>query len=132
MYLLDTNACIRILNSSSGPLIERLRGESSDQIRTCSVAKAELLCGARKSSRVTENLRVLRRFFDLIACVPFDDVCAEHHGPIRAELEREGTPIGPYDLMIASTAKAHDMTLVTHNVDEFARVVGLRVEDWER
>lgn len=132
MFMLDTNACIRILNTSKGPLIDRLRRETPERVRTCSVVKAELLYGARKSRRVAENLRLLERFFDVVACVPFDDRCAEHYGLIRAELEREGTPIGPYDLMIAATARAHDMTLVTRNVAEFARVVGLRVEDWER
>ncbi len=60
-----------------------------------------------------------------------DDQCAEHYGVIRAELERAGTPIGPNDLMIAATAKAHDITLVSHNTREFSRVVGLRLEDWE-
>ena len=63
--------------------------------------------------------------------LPFDDSCSEPYGRIRQELERLGTPIGAYDLMIAATAIAHDLTLVTHNIDEFARVVGLRYEDWE-
>jgi tRNA(fMet)-specific endonuclease VapC len=93
--------------------------------------KAELLYGARRSGRPADNLRALARFFEPIVCLPFDDECAERYGVLRGELERVGTPIGPTDLMIAATALAHDLVLVTHNVDEFSRVAGLRYEDWE-
>ncbi len=93
--------------------------------------KAELLFGARKSAKSAANLALLGRFFSTFESYPFDDQCAEHYGVIRAELARAGTPIGPNDLLIASVARTHDVTLVTHNVDEFIRVAGLRVEDWE-
>ena len=131
MYLLDTNACIRILNRTSEGLVRRLSVHEPTDIRLCSVVKAELFCGARRSKRVAENLTLLRRFFEPFVCLPFDDRCAEHFGLIRAELERSGRPIGPYDLMIAATARAHDLVLVTHNVREFSRVIGLQTEDWE-
>jgi tRNA(fMet)-specific endonuclease VapC len=55
----------------------------------------------------------------------------EQYGRIRSDLERAGTPIGPYDLMIAATALAHDLILVTNNTREFARVAGLQIEDWQ-
>jgi tRNA(fMet)-specific endonuclease VapC len=80
---------------------------------------------------VTQNLDLLRRFLAPYVCLPFDDLCAEHYGLIRADLERAGAPIGASDLLIAATARAHDLVLVTHNVREFSRVVGLRLEDWE-
>lgn len=131
MYLLDTNACIRILNGTSPSLIERLRSVSRSQVRLSSVVKAELLYGARKSSRVAENLRLLERFFETIASIPFDDRCADEYGLLREELDRAGTPIGPNDLLIAATARAHRAVLVTHNVREFSRVAELRIEDWE-
>lgn len=95
------------------------------------MVKAELLHGARRSSRVAENLRLLQRFFAPFPSLPFDDRCAEQYGLIRAELEREGRLIGPYDLMIAAIARTHDLVLVTHNAAEFARVAGLAIEDWE-
>ena len=63
--------------------------------------------------------------------LPFDDACAAEYGLLRADLGRAGTPIGANDLMIAAIARHHDVSVVTHNVDEFSRVVGLRVEDWE-
>ena len=132
MYLLDTNACIKILNSSSAELVERFRLQSPSAIRLCSVVKAELDYGARKSARPADNLRVLSDFFRPLVSLPFDDDCSKKYGVIRSELERMGQSIGPNDLMIASIATTHDLTLVTHNVDEFSRIVGLSWEDWER
>ena len=131
MYLLDTNACIRVLNGTSPSMIEHLRAVPRSLVRLSSVVKAELLYGARKSTRMAENLRLLERFFDTIASLPFDDRCAEEYGLLRDELDRAGTPIGPNDLLIAATARAHRATLVTHNVREFSRVAELRIEDWE-
>ncbi len=95
------------------------------------MVKAELLYGARKSTRKAENLRLLSRFFDTIASLPFDDRCAEEYGLLREELERTGTMIGPNDLLIAATARANRIVLVTHNVREFSRVAELQIEDWE-
>ena len=94
--------------------------------------KSELLYGARKSARVDENLRLLRRFFGPLVSLPFDDRCADEAGLIRLDLERSGRPIGPNDLLIAATARAHDLVLVTGHTREFGRVPGLRIEDWER
>ena len=131
MYLLDTNACIRVLNGTSPSLIEHLREVPRSLVRLSSVVKAELLYGARRSTRIAENLRLLERFFDTIASLPFDDRCAEEYGLLRDELDRAGTPIGPNDLLIAATARAHRAILVTHNVREFSRVAELRFEDWE-
>lgn len=131
MYLLDTNACIGILKGISPSLAERLRFVPRTQIRLSSVVKAELLYGARKSGRIADNLRLLEEFFGTVASLPFDDRCAEAYGLIREELERAGTPIGPNDLLIAATARAHSAVLVTRNVREFSRVTDLRIEDWE-
>ncbi|MBW2523403.1 MAG: type II toxin-antitoxin system VapC family toxin [Deltaproteobacteria bacterium] len=131
MYLLDTNVCIRLLNDSSPQVAKRFAAESPSTMRLCSVVKAELLYGARKSHRVDKVLHTLRRFFDPLSSLPFDDDAAEEYGRIRADLEVAGTPIGGHDLLIAAIARRHDATVVTHNTDEFSRVAGLRVEDWE-
>jgi len=132
LYLLDTNACIRILNNSSDSLVRRLCEKQPELIHLSSIVKAELLYGARHSACVGENLVLLNRFFAPFPSVSFDDRCAEQYGVIRAELAGLGTPIGPNDLMIAATARAHDLILVTHNTGEFHRVTGLQVEDWEQ
>ena len=132
MYLLDTNACIRVLNGTSAPLIARLRSHAPSDLRVSSVTRAELLYGARRSARVAENLRLLTGFFAPLVSLPFDDACAEEYGALRARLAAAGRPIGPNDLLIAATALAHDLTLVTHNLREFSRIAGLKIEDWER
>ncbi len=131
MYLLDTNACIHVLNGTSDELIERFSKESPASVCVCSVVTAELFYGARKSRWVARTLSNLERFLAPLQSLPFDDDCAQHYGMIRAELARAGTPIGANDLMIAAIARHHDCTLVTHNIEEFRRVVGLRVEDWQ-
>lgn len=131
MFLLDSNACIRFLNGTSQALIERLRSTPREQVRLSPIVKAELVYGARRSARAADNIRLLRRFFGAFASIPFDDRAAEEAGLIRVALERAGTPIGPYDLLIAATARAHELTLVTHNKREFSRILGLEIEDWE-
>ena len=131
MFLLDSNVCIAALNQSSASLIQRLREQPATAIRLCSITKAELLYGARHSARVAENLRVLERFFAPFVCLPFDDPCAEQCALVREELARRGEQIGPNDLLIAAVARAHELTLVTHNLGEFSRVAGLRLADWE-
>jgi tRNA(fMet)-specific endonuclease VapC len=131
VYLLDTNACIRILNGTSEDLVNRLRRQAPADIQLSSVTRAELLFGARRSARIAENLSLLAKFFAPLGSLPFDDACAEHYGALRATLTAAGRPIGPNDLLIAATALAHDLTLVTHNVREFSRVPNLKLEDWE-
>jgi tRNA(fMet)-specific endonuclease VapC len=130
-FLLDSNVCIRLLNGTSPVLASRLAQHTPREIRVSTIVKAELLFGARHSERVESNLRLLRAFFGAFDSVAFDDLGAEHHGRVRAELARAGQLIGPNDLLIAASALAHDLVLVTHNVGEFSRVAGLRWEDWE-
>jgi tRNA(fMet)-specific endonuclease VapC len=131
MYLLDTNTCIHLLSHSHGAVAQRFIRHTPDEIALSSVIKAELLYGARRSQRVEPNLELLRRFFAPLASLPFDDRCAEEYGQIRTDLNQQGQPIGPNDLLIAASARAHDAVLVTHNTGEFSRVTGLRLEDWE-
>ena len=131
MYLLDTNSCIKILNNTSTQLVSRLKEHHPSQIKLSSVVKAELIYGARKSARPAQNLRILQDFFPPFRSLAFDDLCSDHYGVLHTELERIGRPIGPYDMMIAATAIAHDLTVVTHNQGEFSRIAGLKWEDWE-
>lgn len=131
MYLLDTNACIRVLNNSAPKLIARLQSYNPRDICLCSIVKAELLYGARRSRRVADNLRVLQTFFQPLTSLAFDDRCADEYGIIRADLESRGAVIGANDLLIAATAIGHNCILVTHNTREFSRVIGLQLDDWE-
>jgi len=131
MYVLDTNVCIRVLNEAHVGILDRFRRHAPREIALCSIVKAELLYGARRGQRVEENMQLLARFFQPLASLPFDDRCAGEAGLIRADLAAQGKPIGPNDLLVAATARANDAVLVTHNTKEFARVTGLRLEDWE-
>jgi tRNA(fMet)-specific endonuclease VapC len=130
-FLLDSNACIGLVNGRSTKLVQALAARAPTEIRLSSVVKAELLFGARRSQRIEPNLDLLRAFFAPFESVPFDDLAADHYGRLRADLAREGRLIGPNDMLIAATARAYDLILVTHNVGEFSRVPGLRWVDWE-
>ncbi len=130
MFLLDTNVCIAVLKGDDPSLLERILEVPADDMVLCSVVKAELLYGARRSGRVAQNLQRLNAFFAQFGSIPFDDVAAEHYGLLRAQLIAEGKPIGPNDMLIAATALSVDATVVTRNETEFRRVPGLRVERW--
>ena len=130
-YLLDTNACIQFLNLRNSAVEHRLATLDGTAVVICQIVKAELFFGAYKSARREANLALLDKFFNQFASVPFDDASAEEYGRLRAELARRGTPIGPNDLMIAATALAHGLILVTHNTAEFSRVADLHLDDWE-
>jgi tRNA(fMet)-specific endonuclease VapC len=131
IYLLDTNVCIHLLNEKHPTIQQRFRSYTPADIVLCSVVKAELLYGARRSKRMEANLQLLKAFFAPLQSLPFDDECAEHYGQIHADLLSLGKPIGPNDTLIAAIARAPDATLITHNTGEFSRVAGLRMEDWE-
>lgn len=128
MYLLDTDAWIGYLKGRAA-IVERVRREANLAISTISLG--ELYWGARKSQRVEANLRRIEVLRSEVEVYEVNGMAAEVYGLIRADLERQGTPIGPNDLWIAAIARANDAVLVSHNVREFSRVVGLRLEDWE-
>jgi tRNA(fMet)-specific endonuclease VapC len=127
--LLDTDVCVAILNRDERVRAPLLR-HSPGQLRMSAVTLAELRFGVAQSAngrRAGANLRVL---LGKVAAVPFDDAASERYGTLRATLEGRGSPIGPLDTLIAAHALSLGWALVTHNVREFRRVPGLRVEDW--
>ena len=130
-YLLDTNACIQILNSANSPVIQKILSIPSQDICLCTVVYSELYYGAYKSANVNRNLTHLENLFAEFAVLPLDIQAAKIAGNIRARLNALGTPIGANDLLIAAIALANDLTLVTHNTREFSRIDGLKYEDWE-
>jgi tRNA(fMet)-specific endonuclease VapC len=130
-YLLDTNVCIIYLKGKNLNLKQKLEAVATQEIVVCSVVKAELCFGAMKSANPERNFALQQKFSGQFVSIPFDDSAATIFGIVRAQLETKGTPIGAYDLQIASIALANNLTLVTHNTREFERVDGLQIEDWE-
>ena len=130
-YLLDTNVCARYLNGKSPAIRERIRATNRQEIAVCSVVKAELFYGAMRSNNPQKTLANQQQFLNLFVSLPFDDNVALIYGEIRAQLTALGTPIGPNDFQIAAIALANNLILVTHNVREFSRVNGLKIENWE-
>ena len=130
MYLIDTNICIYLIMNRNESVRKRIEEEKPYQVAVSAVSAAELAYGAAKSRHIEQNRRVLRNFLSAFEIVPFDDRDAEQFGIIRALLEKQGQPIGVYDLEIASQGLARNMTVVTNNEKEFRRVPGLTVENW--
>lgn len=130
-YLLDTNTCIRYLNGRSLSIAQMIHGTPADQIVLCSVVKAEMYYGAKRSNNPVKTRAEQDEFLGLFQSLPFDDRAAEFYSAIRAALTALGTPIGPNDVMIAAIALANHLILVTHNTREFGRIHELQIEDWE-
>lgn len=127
-YLLDTNAVIVLLNQPDSVLAMRLRQQKPTQVCISSLVSHELYYGAFKSQRQQKNVALVDRLqFEV---VEFDKEDSRKAGEIRALLARNGTPVGPYDVLIAGQAMARNLVLVTNNVGEFARIPGLNLEDW--
>ena len=129
-YLLDTNAVIALLRQSSAILVERVKTSPTGDLGVPAVVMHELFFGAFKSQQTERNLRAFRALQRDFPVVDFDLEDAHTAGEIRATLARLGTPIGPYDMLIAAQAKQRGLTLVTNNLREFQRVEGLAIEDW--
>lgn len=128
-YLLDTNAVIALLNDQRSGVARRARRQEPREVAISAIVAHELYYGAFKSQRAERNVALVDALqFEV---VEFDHEDARHAGEIRAFLATRGTPIGPYDVLIAAQARAREAILVTHNTDEFARVPNLRTEDWE-
>lgn len=132
-YLLDTNACIALINGHPPAVRAKLQKASAagSRVLVSSVALFELWYGVTKSARQEFNRKRLETFLSgPVLPIPFEDADARVAGSVRAALEVSGKPIEAYDLLIAGQALRHQLTLVTANVSEFSRVKGLLWQDW--
>ncbi len=128
-YMLDTNLCIRVLRDRPQGLKDRFNAEA-DGLCISTIILTELLHGAAKSERPALNRAKVEQFAARLEVLPFGAKAAAHAADIRADLERKGTPIGGYDILIAGHARSQGLVVVTGNLGEFLRVDGLRCEDW--
>lgn len=134
-YLLDTNACIALMNGVPARVRQRLEAalRSGESIHVSAIVLFELWYGVHKSATPAGNAQRLELLLaGPISILPFEDRDARVAGSVRADLERAGKPIGAYDLLIAGQALRSGSTLVTANSSEFRRVKSLRWENWSK
>lgn len=128
-YMLDTNIVIYTIKNK--PLdVKKAFETNHGQMCISTVVLMELIYGAEKSLNVKGNIEIIEGLTARMDVLPYEDKAAYHSGQIRAELARAGTPIGPYDQMIAGHARSKGLVLVTNNIKEFERVPGLMLENW--
>jgi tRNA(fMet)-specific endonuclease VapC len=131
-HLLDTNACVEYLRKGNkSPVAAHLAAAANGSVVLCSVVVGELRFGAHRSNNPLVVMQQVEAFCAQFKSLPFDDPAAAEYARIRADLTARGLLIGPNDLLIAATALANDLILVTHNTAEFSRVPGLKLEDWQ-
>jgi tRNA(fMet)-specific endonuclease VapC len=135
MYLLDTNACIALINAASASVRARLEEaiDADQKVLVSAIVDFELWYGVGKSTRSESNARLVEKFLaGPVSLLAFDFEDAKVAGRVRASLEVAGKPIGAYDVLIAAQALRHKLTLVTANVREFGRIKDLKWEDWAK
>lgn len=129
-YMLDTNICIYAIKKKPAEVLERLKTNLERGLCISAITLAELEHGVKKSTYPEKNELALMQFLSVLTVLPFDDMASVEYGKICAYLQKQGTPIGVMDMLIAAHAKAEGMILVTNNVREFERVPDLTVENW--
>ena len=129
-FLLDTNICVYLIAQKPPQVLDRFAALSFGDVGVSSITVAELQYGVRKSQYPERNQQALEQFLVPLVIAEFDYNAAAAYGAIRAALERQGTPIGSLDTLIAAHAMSLDVTLVTNNVREFARVPDLKLVNW--
>ena len=129
-FLLDTDTSIAVMNDSPVHVRRQLMRNRLDEVGISVISLYELQYGVSKSKKRRRNTGTLNNFLEYIQVVDWTKECASTAGNLRADLERKGKLIGPYDLLIAAHARTLGTALVTHNVKEFQRVNGLRINDW--
>lgn len=127
--MLDTDICIYAINERPPKVLQRLREHYAEGLGVSTITASELHFGVARSASA-RNATALRGFLANLTVVEFDLGAAEVAGQVRAWLSRQGTPIGPYDSLIAAHAQALGVTLVTNNTREFERVPGLKLANW--
>ena len=129
-FMLDTNTCIYIIKRKPSNVIERFIQTEISQIGISSITLSELSCGVSKSSKPEQNQLALAQFIAPLEIMPYGDEAAQYYGDLRTHLEKQGTPIGSLDMLIAAHALSIGCTLVTNNEKELIRIPNLKIDNW--
>ncbi len=129
-FLLDTNICIYIIKQKPPEVLQRFNAYQVGDIGISSITVAELEFGVQKSQFPAKNQQALTQFLLPLQIADFDNAAAIIYGNVRATLEKQGTPIGSLDTLIAAHALSLQVTLITNNVEEFSRVPNLKLDNW--
>lgn len=129
-YMLDTNICIYAIKKKPEQVLKRLKENWEKGLCISAITLAELEYGVQKSAYPEKNELALIQFLSIMTVLPFDDMAAVAYGKICALLQKQGTPFGTMDMLIAAHAKAENIVLITNHEKEFRRVPELKVENW--
>lgn len=129
-YMLDTNICSYILKNHPASVKARFDEVESDALTISTVVLAELYYGAARHPKGIAIRRDIDDFTSRLSVLQWDEAAADHYGAIRAALEKDGTPIGAMDMMIAAHARSQAATLVSNNTRHFEKVPGLLIANW--
>ena len=129
-YMLDTNICIYVMKEKPEAVLRRFQQELNAGLCISSITLAELEYGMKHSSNPIKNEQALLRFLVPLSILRFGATAAFEYGDIRDYLQKQGTPIGPLDMLIAAHARSERMILVTNNIQKFERVPNLELENW--
>ncbi|MCC7164819.1 MAG: type II toxin-antitoxin system VapC family toxin [Anaerolineae bacterium] len=129
-YMLDTNICVELIRKHPAASVKRISRMRVGDIVVSAITVSELEHGVYTSSSPEQNLAALEQFLLPLVIAEFDYDAAVAYGQLRAHLERQDTPIGSMDMLIAAHALSLNLTLVTNNLKEVARVPNLSVENW--
>jgi len=128
--LLDTNICIYLIKHKPQKVLQRFTEYKVGDIGISLITVAELEFGVQKSQYIDRNQQALIQFLLPLTIVDFDAAAANTYGAIRAMLEKQGTPIGSLDTLIAAQALSLNTTLITNNIKKFDRIPELKLENW--
>ena len=129
-FCLDTDTCINAMKGLCPGMAVRFGQFNPEDFGVPAIVRAELLLGVLKSGNPERTGTIVEEFLSPFDLIPFERTAAQKYADIRHDLEKKGTPIGPNDLVIAATARARNLVLITHNTKEFGRVADLAIEDW--
>ncbi|WP_019939928.1 tRNA(fMet)-specific endonuclease VapC [Bordetella sp. FB-8] len=128
-YMLDTNICI-YTSKNKPQQVREMFMRHTGQISISTITLMELIYGAEKSAEPEANLAIVEGLAARLEVLDYNAAAAAHTGQVRAELAKQGSPVGPYDAQIAGHARSLGLIVVTNNTREFQRIPGLRIEDW--